>query len=184
MTRTIDRCGAPQGCVRHALLALSATPDADAAAARRGLAELAGRLEAARSGAPRQELAACGELLAAAFTADRSGAPDSFRLDVALARGSGAPLILGAVAVNAARDAGIALGLLAGPAGRLVVAHAMLSRPLVLDLADDFAPRDIGGEEALHRWLCAHETARRVGAQVRSADADAAPLRCAAAAAV
>ncbi|MCW2993061.1 MAG: hypothetical protein JWQ18_556, partial [Conexibacter sp.] len=58
----------------------------------------------------------------------------------------------------------IALGLLAGPRGTLALAHATLAEPLVLDLGAGFALRDVAGDESLHRWLCAHETACRIRA--------------------
>lgn len=161
MTRTTDH-GAAQGCVRHDVLALAAAPGADAAGASRALDDLARTLRGARSRSARQELTASATLLAATLVADRSGTPETFRLDRALAAGYGAPVILGVIAVTAARQAGIALGLLTGPAGRLVIAHAMLAQPLVLDLDAGFGLLSIAGDEPLYRWACAHETARRV----------------------
>jgi hypothetical protein len=169
MSATTDRCRVAKHCTSHARLALEATPAADAAAAASALDRLATELAAARSRSPRSELRACGELLAQRLRTDRDGGDDALRLDRVLASGRGAPVTLGAIAVTAARQAGIALGLLSGAYGRVVVAHATLPAPLVLDLQADFALRDIAGDEPLHRWLCAHETARRVQDQLHPA---------------
>jgi hypothetical protein len=135
---------------------------ADPALAERSAAQLSALLTACRSASPRVELTGAGAALAAVLATDHGDDPDALRLDALLARGGGAPIALGALAVTAARGAGIALGLLAGPHGRLALAHALLAEPLVLDLGASFAPRRIAGEEPLHRWVCAHEAARRV----------------------
>jgi hypothetical protein len=175
MSCAIDRCAAAVGCNSHVQLTLEAAPGVDAALVARMLGELTAALAGARAASPRGELIACGALLADRFTVDHSGAADALRPDLALSRRHGAPLVLGALAATAAREAGIALGLLAGPHGRLAVAHALLAEPLVLDLDAGFALRDIAGDEPLHRWLCGHETARRIAAGL-----DAQPSRGAA----
>jgi len=162
MTCNAGRCAAAAGCSAHVRLALEATPGADAVRSAVLLDELAGVLAAARSGAPRAELRDCAALLAGRFTVAPARAGEALRVDLALERGTGAPLVLGAIAATAARRAGIALGLLAGPRGTFALAHATLAAPLVLDLGAGFAVRDIAGDEPLHRWLCAHETAARL----------------------
>lgn len=165
MTCTTDRCASASDCIRHVSLLLAATSGRGprrVAAADTALLALAGELRDLRSGSPKRELTACGALLAERFTVDLAGRPESLAPDAVLESGAGSPLVLGAIAVTAARQAGIALGLLAGPHGHYAVAHATYAKPLVLDLAEGFAQRSVEGREHLHRWLCAHETAQRV----------------------
>jgi len=165
MTCITDSCAAASDCTRHVSLLLAAAgPDGPRGAARADadLQALAAELRELRAGSPRTELLACGRHLAARFSVDLAGAPESLSPAAVLTSGRGAPLVLGAIAVTAARQAGIALGLLAGPRGRYAVAHATHARPEVLDLDGTFAVRSVAGDEPLHRWLCAHETAQRV----------------------
>jgi hypothetical protein len=154
------------------MLALEAGGGGSAAFTAVRVAELADALGPLRSSSPRRELVACGALLAARFDVDVSGRIATLRADTVLREGRGAPLVLGAIAVTAAREAGIALGLLAGPRGRFAVAHAMLAKPLVLDLGEGFALRDIAGAEPSFRWLCAHAAAQRVAQGARRARRD------------
>lgn len=171
MTCITDRCSSAGDCTRHVSLLLASSGGAGprrAAGADAALLALADELRALRSGSPRRELLACADHLAQRFTVDLGGRPATLAPDTVLTHGAGAPLVLGAIAVTAAREAGIALGLLAGPRGSYAVAHATLAEPLVLDIAGGFARRDVAGAESLHRWLCAHETAQRV-AELRTA---------------
>ena len=169
MTCTTDACTWPCGCTRHAIMALEAVGGSATAFTAVQIAGLADALRPLRSPSSRRELVASGELLATRFDVDLSGRMASLRADTVLRAGRGAPLVLAAIAVTAAREAGIPLGLLAGQNGRVVVAHATLSRPLVLDLGERFALRDVAGEERSFSWLCAHETAQRVARAARRA---------------
>lgn len=165
MTCITDTCTAASDCTRHVSLLLAAAGTdgrQSTAAMHAALATLADELRPLRSASPRTELLACGAHLARRFAVDLVGGPASLSPAAALATGRGAPLVLGAIAVTAARQAGIALGLLAAPHGRYAVAHATHARPEVLDLDEAFALCSVAGREPLHRWLCAHETARRV----------------------
>ncbi|PTL59099.1 hypothetical protein [Paraconexibacter algicola] len=172
MTCTTDRCATAADCTRHVALLLAGDRGTaaarSAAAADAALDDLAAALRACRSGSAARELRACAAVLAERFTVDLGGTPATLAPDRVLARGAGAPLVLGAIAVTAARRGGVALGLLAGPHGRYAVAHATYPKPLVLDLQEGFALQDVGGRESLHRWLCAHETAQRVAELRRS----------------
>ena len=172
MTCTTDACTWPCGCTRHAIMALEAVGGSATAFTAVQIAGLADALRPLRSPSARRELVASGRLLASRFDVDLSGRIASLRADAVLRAGRGAPLVLGAIAVTAAREAGMPLGLLAGPNGRLAVAHATLPTPLVLDLGERFALRDVGGAERSFRWLCAHETAQRVARGARRARRD------------
>lgn len=165
MTCTIDRCASAGDCTRHLALLLTRSDARTArrsAAAEAALDRLAAELRELRSGSARRELRGCATLLQARFSVDLGGGRASLAPDRVLATGVGAPLVLGAIAATAARRAGIALGLIAGSHGRYAVAHATLAHPLVLDLGEGFAQRDVAGCEHHYRWLCAHETAQRV----------------------
>ncbi|WP_354699366.1 hypothetical protein DSM112329_05080 [Paraconexibacter sp. AEG42_29] len=163
MTCISDSCRTASDCTRHLSLLLQTDDTSTRLKAEKRIAALAEDLRALRSGSARNELVAAGSLLRARFTVDASGSRASLRPTDVLETAQGNPLVLGAVAVTAARQAGMALGLLAGARGRFVVAHATLARPLVLDLHDGFALRNVDGDESSFRWLCAHVTAQRVG---------------------
>jgi hypothetical protein len=163
MTCISGRCRAASDCTRHLSVLLQATGERPRADAEARVAALAEDLRALRSGSARNELVAAGSLLRARFAVDVSRTPASLRPADVLAQSSGNPIVLGAIAVAAARQAGMPLGLLAGPRGAFAVAHATLAKPLVLDLADGFALRSVAGDEPSYRWLCAHVTASHVG---------------------
>lgn len=162
MTCVSSRCRTAGDCTRHLSLLLDASTEQARADAEARVAALAEDLRALRSGSARNELVAVGSLLRARFAVDGSRSPQSLRPADVLVRSAGNPLVLGAVAVAAARQAGMPLGLLAGGRGAFAVAHATLAKPLVLDLASGFALRSVAGDEASFRWLCAHATARHV----------------------
>lgn len=172
MTCPTHSCRSAPACTRHVARLL-----ADATPAARALAEaqldaLAAELRTARSGAARRELVGAGELLRGRFSVDPGGDPATRRPADVLATGTGHPLVVGAIAVAAARRAGLTLGLLAGPRGRLAVAHTQLAQPLVLAAEPGLPLRSLAGDEPLFRWLCAEAAAARAGAlPVRAAPA-------------
>jgi hypothetical protein len=155
MTRIEDPRLHPSACTGHAeyLLAGESSGVEEASLA---IAELVLALRELRCASSRRELVAAGSLLRARFSSIADGGPETLSVVETLARRRGAPIVLGAIAVSAARRAQIPLGLLAGPGGRFAIAHATLARPLVLALEEEFALRDIAGEEPSYRWLCAH----------------------------
>ncbi len=161
MTTTDDRLAQLSACTGHAECLLDCEP-AGVAEAMLAIDVLVLALGDVRSGSARHELVAAGSLLGARLSSVCDGGPETLSIVETLARRRGAPIVLGAIAVTAARRAHIPLGLLAGPDGRFAVAHATLARPLVLALDEDFALRSVAGEESSYRWLCAYATHERV----------------------
>lgn len=170
MPCSTDRCPSARDCTRHValLFAGGGLGPTRSGAADAALQALAAELRPCRSGDPAAELRDSARVLASRVRTDLTGDAASYAPDLVLERGAGSPLVIGAIAATAARRAGIALGLLAGPYGTYALAHATLAQPTVLDLADGFAARSVAGRESLHRWLCAHQTAQLVDARRRA----------------
>jgi hypothetical protein len=151
-------------CPTHAGLALSLAAEfhpplreADAA-----LDELARRLLAARYEPPAEQLAACADMAAERLHASDlnwSGIQDLL-LDRVVVAGSGHPLALAVTCVEAARRAGIELGIVAGSA-LCFVAHPRLGEPLLLDVAAGQVV-EAGGRTEDVGWQCSHQTAARL----------------------
>jgi hypothetical protein len=85
---------------------------------------------------------------------------DDLLLDRVVVGGAGHPLALALVCVEAARRAGIELGVVAGGAG-CFVAHPRLEEPLLLDVARGRLV-DAGGRPDDVGWQCAHQVAARI----------------------
>jgi hypothetical protein len=126
------------------------------------LDELARILARARYAPAAEQLAACAELLAARL--DRTllvwSGIDDLLLDRVVVGGSGHPLALAVACVEAARRAGIELGVVAGGAG-CFVAHQRLDEPLLLDVAAGRVV-EAGGRARDAGWQCAHHVAARI----------------------
>jgi hypothetical protein len=84
---------------------------------------------------------------------------DDLLLDRVVAGGSGHPLTLAVVCVEAARRAGVELGVVAGRAG-CFVAHPRQEEPLLLDVARGRLV-EAGGRIRDVGWQCAHQVAAR-----------------------
>jgi regulator of sirC expression with transglutaminase-like and TPR domain len=151
-------------CATHAALALSLAAEfrppleeVDAV-----LDDLARPLLGATHEPPAEQLAACADVAAARLhTSDLtwSGIQDLL-LDRVVVAGAGHPLALAVACVEAARRAGIELGIVGGSAG-CFVAHPQLGEPLLLDVA---AGRliEAGGRTDGVGWQCSHQTAARL----------------------
>jgi hypothetical protein len=152
-------------CPTHAglALALAAEFGPPAAGAGAALDALSAPLAAVRHDAPAEQLAACAELVGARFDPsdlEWSGIQDLL-LDRVLVSGLGHPLALAVACVEAARRAGITLGIVAGGAG-CFVAHPALDEPLIVDLADPARVVEAGGRTADVGWQCSHQVAARI----------------------
>jgi hypothetical protein len=156
---------AGRACPTHADLALALAaefrppiPAADGA-----LDELSRGLLPVRHAAPGEQLAWCAETLAARLECRDlhwTGISDLL-LDRVVNDGSGHPLVLAVVCVEAARRAGIPLGVVAGGAG-CFVAHPMLDEPLLVDVARGGRVVEAGGRTDDVGWQCSHQVAARI----------------------
>jgi hypothetical protein len=154
---------ARRACPGHAelVLALGAEFRPPHPGAERAFDHLAAPLLGCEGDPPGEQLVWCAEVVAARLTSaslDWSGI-DDLLLDRVVVAGAGHPLALALVCVEAARRAGIELGVVAGGAG-CFVAHPRLDAPLLLDVArgrlvDAGGPDDVG-------WQCAHQVAARI----------------------
>jgi hypothetical protein len=143
-----------------ALAAEFSAPEGGAPAA---LDALAAPLTAVRDDPPAEQLAACADLFAAGFdTGDLGWAGiHDLLLDRVVVSGFGHPLTLAVACVEAARRAGIALGVVAGGAG-CFVAHRAMDHPLLVDLAGRARVVDAGGRTGDVGWQCSHQVAARI----------------------
>ena len=126
------------------------------------LDNLAAALLAVRDEDAGDQLACCAEAVAGRLESrDLEWAGiDDLLLDRVVADGAGHPLALAVVCVEAARRAGIELGVVAGGAG-CFVAHPLLDEPLLVDVARggrviEAGRADTGG------WQCSHQVAARM----------------------
>ena len=156
---------AGRACPTHADLALAL-----AAEFRRPVAgfddafdDLAAGLLAARHESPDDQLAWCAESVAERFeTRDLQWAGiDDLLVDRVVRDRAGHPLALAVVCVEAARRAGIALGVVAGGAG-CFVAHTLLEEPLLVDVAHGGRLVEAGGRTDDIGWQCSHQVAARL----------------------
>jgi hypothetical protein len=95
----------------------------------------------------------CGDL-------DWAGIQDVL-LDRVVLAGFGHPLAVAVAVVEAARRAGIALGIVAGNAG-CFVGHPELPEPLLIDTAAGGRLVDAGGRTEDVGWQCSHQVAARI----------------------
>ena len=155
---------ARRACPGHGELALALAaefrpplPGADAA-----LDDLGRALGEGRDAAAAEQLAGCAELLAARLqcTALSWSGIDDLLLDRVAVGRSGHALALAVACVEAARRAGIELGIVAGGAG-CFVAHPRLDEPLLLDVARGRLV-EAGGCARDAGWQCAHQVAARI----------------------
>jgi DNA-binding phage protein len=155
----------PTSCRRHAAFALQLAAQLDPASADDVSAEidaLAARLLALRELDPQQQL------LGATTAAQERIAPvaedaglDELLLHRALSRGSGDPLTVAIVTVEAGRRAAIPLGIVAADEEQYV-AHPALALPLVADPGTPGRLVDLGGREDGFGWRSAHQVAARL----------------------
>jgi hypothetical protein len=127
------------------------------------LDDLARGLLPARTGPPEEQLACCAETVAARLAPrdlQWTGIHDLL-LDRVLKDGSGHPLALAVVCVEAARRAGIGLGVVAGGAG-CFVAHPVLGEPLLVDVARGGRVVEATGRTDDIGWQCSHQVAARI----------------------
>jgi Transglutaminase-like superfamily len=156
---------AGRACPTHADLALAL-----AAEFRRpvggvddALDELSAGLLAVRHESAGEQLAWCAESVAARLEVrDLQWAGiDDLLVDRVVRDGTGHPLALAVVCVEAARRAGIALGVVAGAVG-CFVAHTMLDEPLLVDVARGGRLVEAGGRTDDIGWQCSHQVAARI----------------------
>jgi hypothetical protein len=124
---------------------------------------LAAPLTAVREDAPADQLAACADLVAGRFDSsdlEWAGIQDLL-LDRVVVTGFGHPLALAVACVEAARRAGITLGIVAGGPG-CFVAHPSMDEPLLVDLAGRAGVVEASGRSAEVGWQCSHQVAARI----------------------
>jgi hypothetical protein len=155
---------ARRACPGHGDLALALAAEfrAPLAGADRALDHLAGPLRGCEDDPPGEQLAWCAEIVAARLecAALNWSGIDDLLLDRVVLGGSGHPLAIAVVCVEAARRAGIELGVVAGGAG-CFVAHPRLDEPLILDVARGRLV-EAGGRTGDVGWQCAHQVAARI----------------------
>jgi hypothetical protein len=155
---------AQRGCTSHANLALALAAEfgplrtelADAA-----LDGLAAWMEAARDDGPEGQLHAAADVIGAHLEAIAlDAAIDDLLLDRVVIGRVGHPLLLAVVTVEAARRAGLALGVVAGVDGAFV-AHQRLPDPLLVEAATGRVvdARSLEGQVA---WQCCHQVVARI----------------------
>lgn len=152
-------------CPTHADLALALAAEFRAPVPTTGdaLDDLAGELLGVRDEDAGEQLTCCAETVAARLERrDLQWAGiDDLLLDRVVADGSGHPLALAVVCVEAARRAGISLGVVAGGAG-CFVAHPLLDEPLLVDVARGGRVIEAGGRADTGGWQCSHQVAARM----------------------
>jgi hypothetical protein len=155
---------ARRGCSTPCGLALAlASEFAPVNAARADLAldELSAWLVGARHDPPDGQLAAVAELARTHLEAVAlCNAIDDLLIDRVAADGAGHPLLLAVTCVEAARRAGLRVGIAAGPDGAFL-AHPELDDPLLVDPASGALrdPRTLGHTVT---WQCCHQVAARI----------------------
>jgi hypothetical protein len=156
---------AGRACPTHAELAFALAAEfrpplscADAA-----LDDLADGLHPVRNEPPGEQLAWCAETVAGRLEPRdlRWTGISDLLLDRVVKDGSGHPLALAVVCVEAARRAGIALGVVAGGAG-CFVAHPLLGEPLLVDVARGGRVVEGSGRTDDIGWQCSHQVAARI----------------------
>lgn len=151
---------ASAGCPTHADLTLALAAEfgqVDLAAVDGALDALAADLCGARGLAPREQIAALGSLLGAFAPADVQADPRVLMLDAVVERFEGAQVLLAVVACEAARRAGLPVGVI-GDGRRHLVGHCATAEPLALDPAHRGGPRGAEEVEGL-MWRCSHQVA-------------------------
>lgn len=156
---------AGRACPTHADLALALAAEfrPPVHSAGDALDDLAAELLRVRDEDAGEQLAWCAETVASRLESrDLQWAGiDDLLLDRVVADGSGHPLALAVVCVEAARRAGISLGVVAGGAG-CFVAHTMLDEPLLVDVARGGRVIEAGGRTDDIGWQCSHQVAARM----------------------
>ena len=155
---------ARRGCSTPSDLALALAAEfapVRPARAEAALDELAAWLAGARHDDPAGQLDALAELTAAHLEAVvLSSAIDDLLLDRVAAGGAGHPLLLAIACVEAARRAGLPVGIVAGLDGAFL-AHRELADPVLVDPARG-ALRDARTLQAPVSWQCCHQVAARI----------------------
>jgi hypothetical protein len=129
--------------------------------AEHALDELAAWLAAARDDHPADQLHALADLAGAHLEpVVLSSAIDDLLLDRVAAGGAGHPLLLAIAGAEAARRAGLRVGIVAGVEGAFL-AHRELPEPLLVDPARG-ALRDARTLESPVSWQCCHQLAARI----------------------
>jgi Transglutaminase-like superfamily len=155
---------ARRGCSPPCSLALALA--AEFAPIRPGRADLAldglaARLAAARDGTPGDQLAAVADLAWAHLEpVTLTTAIDDLLVDRVAADGAGHPLLLAILCAEAARRAGLRVGIVAGPDGAFL-AHAELTEPLLVDPTTG-VQRETTTLSAPVQWQCCHQVAARI----------------------
>jgi hypothetical protein len=152
---------ASAGCPTYADLALSLAAEfgvVDAEVADASLDALAAGLSGVRAAGPVEQIAALGELMAAFEPTEAVADPRVLMLDEVLDRMQGDPALLAVIAVDAARRAGMDVGVV-GDGRRHLVAHRGLAEPVAMDPSLRAAPA--GGLDAVGdvTWRCSHQVA-------------------------
>ena len=155
---------ASRGCSTpcHLALALAAEfAPVRPARAEQALDELAAWLVGARHDDPEDQLRALAELAGAHLEAVvLSSAIDDLLLDRVAFAGAGHPLLLAIACAEAARRAGLPVGIVAGADGAFV-AHRELAEPLLVDPGSG-ALCDARTLQAPVSWQCCHQLAARI----------------------
>ena len=155
---------ASRGCSTPCLLALSLAAEfapVRPARAEGALEELAAWLVGARHDDPADQLEALADLAGAHLEAVvLTSAIDDLLLDRVVAGGAGHPLLLAIACAEAARRAGLPMGIVAGADGAFV-AHRELPEPVLVDPARG-GLRDARTLQAPVSWQCCHQVAARI----------------------
>jgi transglutaminase superfamily protein len=156
---------AGRACPTHADLAVALAAEfrRPASGCEDAFDDLAAGLLAVRHDTPGEQLAGCAESVAARLEVrDLQWAGiDDLLVDRVVRDGAGHPLALAVVCVEAARRAGIPLGVVAGGTG-CFVAHTMLAEPLLVDVARGGRLVEAGGRVDEIGWQCSHQVAARI----------------------
>jgi hypothetical protein len=155
---------ASRGCSTPCHLALALAAEfgpVRPARAEHALDELAAWLVGARFDEPADQLDALAHLAGAHLDAVvLSSAIDDLLLDRVAVGGAGHPLLLAIAGAEAARRAGLPVGIVAGVDGAFL-AHRELAEPLLVDPAHGML-RDARTLESPVSWQCCHQLAARI----------------------
>jgi hypothetical protein len=125
------------------------------------LDELSAWLVGVNHDSPEEQLTAVAELARVHLEAVAlTNAIDDLLVDRVAADGAGHPLLLAVTCVEAARRAGVSLGIAAGPDGAFL-AHPQAGEPLLVDPAAGTV-RDARTLEHPVAWQCCHQVAARI----------------------
>lgn len=156
-----EACSSPR-CHANLTLALASEFGADAENdVRERLQSLADGLRVLWEASPRAQLEGCAAAMRREFNASETASLDDLLVHRVLERGTGHPLLLGIVAADVGRRAGLPVGLV-GHGSEQHLAHAALAEPLVADPREDFRLIDLGGLEDTVSWPTPHEVAHTV----------------------